>query len=117
MIKKYLEQDFEEPIKINLLNSGFRGNISETYDKNEAMVKYTLLEDNKKIFASNYKLYLPTEKKLERELTREREMIEMERDWEKKMSNNNYQDYTKEDLIKEVERLKKRKKFGLMWKY
>ena len=48
-------------------------------DKNETMVKYTLIEDKKQIFASKYKLYLPTEEELERELTREREMIEMER--------------------------------------
>jgi len=31
------------------------------------------------------------------------------------MRKNNYQDYTKEDLIKEIERLKKRKKYGLVW--
>ncbi|MBL7086298.1 MAG: site-specific DNA-methyltransferase [Candidatus Cloacimonetes bacterium] len=31
------------------------------------------------------------------------------------MSKNNYQNWTKEDLIKEVELLKKRKKFGLVW--
>ena len=48
-------------------------------DKNEIMVKYTLLEDKKHIFASRYKLYLPTEKELKKELTREREMIEMEK--------------------------------------
>ncbi|MBC8527147.1 MAG: hypothetical protein H8D22_09925, partial [Candidatus Cloacimonetes bacterium] len=52
MTRKYLEQDFEEHLEINLLNSGFRRNISETYDKNETMVKYTLLEDKKQIFAS-----------------------------------------------------------------
>ena len=77
--QKYLEQNFEEHIEINLLNSGFRRNISETYDKNETMVKYTLLENNKQIFASEYELYLQTEKELERELSREREMIEMEK--------------------------------------
>ena len=48
-------------------------------EKNETMVKYTLLEDNKRIFASKYKLYLPTEEELEREISRERELIEMER--------------------------------------
>ena len=35
-------------------------------DKNETMIKYTLLEDRKQIFASKYKLYLPTEKELNR---------------------------------------------------
>jgi hypothetical protein len=47
-------------------------------DKNETMVRYTLLEDNKQIFASKYKLYLPTERELKEELERERKMLEME---------------------------------------
>ncbi|MBM3235333.1 DUF1016 domain-containing protein [Candidatus Poribacteria bacterium] len=48
-------------------------------DKNEAMVKYTLLEDNQRIFASKYKLYLPTEEELQRELLDERVKIELEK--------------------------------------
>jgi predicted nuclease of restriction endonuclease-like (RecB) superfamily len=48
-------------------------------DKNETMVRYTLLEDSKQIFASKYKLYLPTEEELKTELEREREMLEMEK--------------------------------------
>jgi len=48
-------------------------------DKNETMVRYTLLEDSKQIFASKYKLYLPTEEELKAELERERKMLEMER--------------------------------------
>jgi predicted nuclease of restriction endonuclease-like (RecB) superfamily len=36
--------------------------------KKEAVVRYTLAKDNKQIFASRYKLYLPTEKELVREL-------------------------------------------------
>lgn len=41
-------------------------------DKNEAMVKYTLgPEQEKKIFASRYKLHLPTEAELKAELRRE----------------------------------------------
>ncbi len=48
-------------------------------DKNESMVKYTLLNDNKTVFASKYKLYLPTEEELKREIMREREEIEEER--------------------------------------
>jgi hypothetical protein len=42
------------------------------------MVRYTLLEDSKQIFASKYKLYLPTEEELKAELERERRMLEME---------------------------------------
>jgi predicted nuclease of restriction endonuclease-like (RecB) superfamily len=47
-------------------------------DKNEAVVRYTLPEDNQQIFASRYKLYLPTETELATELQRERQAIEME---------------------------------------
>jgi len=35
-------------------------------DKKEMMIKYTLLNDNKQIFASKYKLYLPSEEELKR---------------------------------------------------
>ena len=31
------------------------------------------------------------------------------------MSKNNYQDLEKEELIKEIKNLKKRKKYGLVW--
>ena len=48
-------------------------------DKNETMVRYTLLEDGKQIFASKYKLYLPTEEELKEELERERRMLELEK--------------------------------------
>jgi len=47
-------------------------------DKNEAVVRYTLPEGNQQIFASRYKLYLPTESELAAELQRERQVIEME---------------------------------------
>jgi len=43
------------------------------------MVKYTLLEESKQIFAPKYKLYLPTENELKEEIARERELIERER--------------------------------------
>ena len=36
-------------------------------EKNEAMAKYTLLDDSKQIFASKYMTYLPTEKELQEE--------------------------------------------------
>lgn len=48
-------------------------------DKNESMVKYTLLDERKSVFASKYKLYLPTENELKKELERERRIIEQER--------------------------------------
>ena len=37
-------------------------------DKSEAIVRYTLPEDNKQIFASKYMLYMPTEEELKNEL-------------------------------------------------
>jgi len=45
-------------------------------EKNEAVAKYSVLSENKQIFASKYKLYLPSEKELERELLKEVEFIE-----------------------------------------
>lgn len=48
-------------------------------EKSKTIVKYSLLNDSKQIFASQYKLYLPSEKELEKELKRERAMIEMEK--------------------------------------
>ena len=46
-------------------------------DKSEAVVRYTLPEGNKQIFASRYKLHLPTEEELAAELKRERQQIEL----------------------------------------
>jgi predicted nuclease of restriction endonuclease-like (RecB) superfamily len=40
-------------------------------DKNDAVVRYTLGEENRQIFASRYKLYLPTEAELAAEIRRE----------------------------------------------
>ena len=40
-------------------------------DKSDAVVKYTLSEDNKQIYASKYKLYMPTEEELKKELNLE----------------------------------------------
>ncbi len=45
-------------------------------DKKDSVVRYTLSKDNKQIFASRYKLYLPTEKELIEELKRERILLE-----------------------------------------
>ena len=46
-------------------------------DKSEAVVRYALPEGNKQIFASRYKLHLPTEAELAAELQRERQQIEL----------------------------------------
>ncbi|MBK7965593.1 MAG: DUF1016 family protein [Bacteroidetes bacterium] len=47
-------------------------------DKNKTVAKYSLLNDNKHIFASKYKTYLPSEKELTDEIARERDMVELE---------------------------------------
>jgi predicted nuclease of restriction endonuclease-like (RecB) superfamily len=46
-------------------------------DKKEAVVRYTLAKDNKQIFASRYKLYLPTAEELVEELRRERRVFRL----------------------------------------
>lgn len=45
-------------------------------DKKEAVVRYTLSKENKRIFASRYKLYLPTEKELVEEMNKEKLFLE-----------------------------------------
>jgi len=48
-------------------------------DKKDAVVRYTLTQGNKQIFASKYKLYLPTERELVEEMRRERLFLEAEK--------------------------------------
>lgn len=45
-------------------------------DKNDTMVKYSVLSDNNHLFASKYMLYMPSEEELKKELERERRIIE-----------------------------------------
>lgn len=52
-------------------------------DKNNKMVKYTLLDESKNIFASKYQLYLPSEKELEAKIIEEKEIIEQEQKFNK----------------------------------
>ena len=60
------KQDFENPTVGVLLCA----------DKNDAVVKISLPEDNKSILASKYQLYLPTEKQLLDELKTEIEKLD-----------------------------------------
>lgn len=48
-------------------------------EKDNTIVKYSLLGESKQIFASKYKTYLPTEKQLKDEIEKEREMAEQEK--------------------------------------
>jgi predicted nuclease of restriction endonuclease-like (RecB) superfamily len=47
-------------------------------EKNNTMVKYSMLEENKKLFASKYMLYLPSEEDIKQEIDREKKHIELE---------------------------------------
>ncbi len=44
-------------------------------DKDETVVKYSVLKENKQLFASKYKLYLPSEEELIDEIEREKAII------------------------------------------
>lgn len=63
---RYEKQDFENPTIGVLLCA----------DKNDAVVKITLPENNKTIIASKYQLYLPTEQQLIDEVRREIEKLD-----------------------------------------
>lgn len=49
-------------------------------DKNEAIVKYSVLNESRQLFAAKYLAYLPSEQELRSELMRERELVETRRD-------------------------------------
>ena len=45
-------------------------------NRNEAMVKYSVLHESKQLFASKYLLYLPSEDELKKEIERERKLLD-----------------------------------------
>lgn len=47
--------------------------------KDNTVVKYSVLNESKHIFASEYKTYLPSEKQLKEEIEKEREIVEQEK--------------------------------------
>ncbi|WP_176464545.1 YhcG family protein [Flectobacillus sp. BAB-3569] len=51
-------------------------------EKNETIVKYSVLEGSQQLFASKYQLYLPTEEELRMELEREKRLIESEKSFQ-----------------------------------
>ncbi|MEK6845171.1 MAG: PDDEXK nuclease domain-containing protein, partial [Nanoarchaeota archaeon] len=53
-------------------------------DKKDVMAKYTLLSESKSVFASKYKLYLPTEDELKKELQKEQDFLLKEQEVEYK---------------------------------
>jgi len=48
-------------------------------EKDRTIVKYSVLKENRRLFAAKYQLYLPTEEELRKELEREREWFIRER--------------------------------------
>jgi hypothetical protein len=48
-------------------------------EKNEAVARYSVLHESEQLFAARYVTYLPTVEELERELLRERQLIESRR--------------------------------------
>ena len=44
-------------------------------EKDETIVRYSVLKENRRLFASKYRLMLPTEDELRRELEREKHML------------------------------------------
>ena len=45
-------------------------------EKNEAIARYSVLHESQQLFASRYRFTLPSEEELQRELRRERALIE-----------------------------------------
>jgi predicted nuclease of restriction endonuclease-like (RecB) superfamily len=54
-------------------------------EKNNALAKYSLLSDQKQVFAAKYKTYLPTEEELQKEINRELNMVEAEKQLDKNL--------------------------------
>lgn len=57
-------------------------------ERDEVVVRYSILHESQQMFASKYMLYLPTEEELRRELARERDEIEARRHDLKTAENN-----------------------------
>jgi len=45
-------------------------------EKEETIIKYSVLNENQQLFASQYRLYLPTEAELKAEIDRQRGILE-----------------------------------------
>jgi predicted nuclease of restriction endonuclease-like (RecB) superfamily len=57
-------------------------------EKDNTVVKYSLLNENKQIFASKYMTYLPSEKELKQTIKQERQQIEQEQNLSKENTDN-----------------------------
>ncbi len=66
--EKMIKQESDNPTIGIILSS----------ERNETVVKFSMLEESRQLFSSKYMLYLPTEEELKTEITRERSVIEIE---------------------------------------
>jgi len=67
---------FEDKMKVNGDNPTI--GIILCTDKNEAIVKYSVLSENKQLFASKYQTYLPKKEELENEIQRAKHQFNIE---------------------------------------
>lgn len=70
---RYYEDKFKQPTDNPTIG------IILCTEKNETVVKYSVLKESKQLFASKYKLFLPTEKELIKELESELKAIEIKK--------------------------------------
>jgi len=49
-------------------------------DKNDTMVKYSMLSDKENLFASQYKLYIPSEEEFRKEIERKQNLLELQKE-------------------------------------
>ena len=68
---------FEKEIKTDSDNPTI--GIILSSERNETVVKYSVLEESKQFFSAKYLPYLPTEEELKKELKRERNLLEIEK--------------------------------------
>ncbi|WP_461207914.1 PDDEXK nuclease domain-containing protein, partial [Clostridium sp. DL1XJH146] len=68
---------FEKEIKTDSDNPTI--GIILSSERNETVVKYSVLEESKQLFSAKYLPYLPTEEELKKELKRERNLLESEK--------------------------------------
>ena len=84
-IAKVTHQDIEQmQMSVNYYDREVKNEIENStvgillsMNKNETVVKYTLPEDNKTIFSSEYKLHMPTEKELIAAVEEEKKNFEL----------------------------------------
>ena len=56
-------------------------------ETDEDIAKYSVLKGNEQLFASKYKLYLPTEEELRAEIENQKTIFELQRQNRKKLDN------------------------------